>query len=95
MIKAKQVFFWTSNLQGHGFHGGKPTFFTWPRNIIHYLCCLENFTFLKSVQYIKSYGNLNIWCWNRLIEIFSTEKTPSLINLQIWNRGGYHVSIWT
>ena len=21
MIKAKQVFFWTSNLKGHGFHG--------------------------------------------------------------------------
>ena len=23
MIKAKQVFFWTSNLKGHGFHGDK------------------------------------------------------------------------
>ena len=27
MIKAKQVFFWTSNLKGHGFHGGKATIF--------------------------------------------------------------------
>ena len=25
MIKAKQVFFWTSNLKGHGFHGDKAT----------------------------------------------------------------------
>ena len=25
MIKAKQVFFWTSNLKGHGFHGDKTT----------------------------------------------------------------------
>ena len=23
MIKAKQVFFWTSDLKGHGFHGDK------------------------------------------------------------------------
>ena len=27
MIKAKQVFFWTSNLKGHGFHGDKGTIF--------------------------------------------------------------------
>ena len=25
MIKAKQVFFWTSNLKGHGFYGDKAT----------------------------------------------------------------------
>ena len=25
MIKAKQVFFWTSNLKGHGFHGDEAT----------------------------------------------------------------------
>ena len=25
MIKAKQVFFWTSNLKGHSFHGDKAT----------------------------------------------------------------------
>ena len=25
MIKAKQVFFWTSDLKGHGFHGDKAT----------------------------------------------------------------------
>ena len=25
MIKAKQVFFWISNLKGHGFHGDKAT----------------------------------------------------------------------
>ena len=27
MIKAKQVFLWTSNLKGHGFHGDKATMF--------------------------------------------------------------------
>ena len=27
MIKAKQVFFWTSNLKGHCFHGDKVTIF--------------------------------------------------------------------
>ena len=27
MIKAKQVFFCTSNLKGHGFHGDKATIF--------------------------------------------------------------------
>ena len=25
MIKAKQAFFWISNLKGHGFHGNKAT----------------------------------------------------------------------
>ena len=25
MIEAKQVFFWTSNLKGHSFHGNKAT----------------------------------------------------------------------
>ena len=38
----------------------KLPFFTWPRNIIHYLCCLQNFIFLKSVQYNKSYGFLHV-----------------------------------
>ena len=27
MIKAKQVFFWNSNLKGHSFHGDKATIF--------------------------------------------------------------------
>ena len=27
MIKTKQVFFWTSTLKGHGFHGDKATIF--------------------------------------------------------------------
>ena len=27
MIKTKQVFFWTSNLKGHRFHGDKATTF--------------------------------------------------------------------
>ena len=27
MIKAKQLFFWTSNLEDHGFHGDKATIF--------------------------------------------------------------------
>ena len=27
MIKSKQVFFWTSNLKGHGFHNNKTTIF--------------------------------------------------------------------
>ena len=76
MIKAKQVFFWTFNLKVHSFYGDKATIFTWPRNIIHYLCYPQNFTFVKSVQYIKSYGHLNVWCWKRWIQIFSTEKTP-------------------
>ena len=75
MIKAKQVFFWTSNLKGHGFHGDKATILYLTLNIIHCLCCLKNFISLKSVKWIKSYGHLNVWCWKRWIQIFSTEKT--------------------
>ena len=54
----------------------KLSFFTWPRDIIPYLCCLENFIFLKSILYIKSYGHLNVWCWKGWLQIFSTEKAP-------------------
>ena len=50
MIKAKQVFFWTCNLKGHGFDGDKATILYFTLNIIHCLCCLKNFIFLKSVQ---------------------------------------------
>ena len=32
------------------------------QDIIHSLCCLSNFTFLKSIQYIKSYGHLSVRC---------------------------------
>ena len=38
----------------------KLPFFTWPQNTIHYLCCLQNFIFLKSVQYNKCYGFLDV-----------------------------------
>ena len=54
----------------------KLPYFTWPGNVIHYLCCLQNSTFLESVQYMESYGHLNVWCGKRWIQIFSTEKTP-------------------
>ena len=74
MIKAKHVFFWTSNSKGHGFRGDKTTILL-DLGILLILCCLENFIFLKSVQYIKIYGHLNVWCWKRWIQIFSTEKT--------------------
>ena len=75
MIKAKQAFFWTSNLEGHGFHGNKAPFAIWAQNIIHCLCSLKNFILLKSVQYIKSFGHFNVRCWKLWIKIFSTEKT--------------------
>ena len=54
----------------------KLPFCSWPQNIIQSLYCLKNFIFLKLVKYVKSYGHLNVWCWRRCIQIFSTEKTP-------------------
>ena len=74
MIEAKQVFFWTSDLKGQGFHGDKATIFYLTSEYYSYLCCLRNFIFWESVQYIKSYGHLNVWWWKRWIQIFSTEK---------------------
>ena len=63
MIKARQVFSWTFHLKGHGFHGDKATIlFFLLQNIIHCLCCLKNFIFLKPIRYIKRYGHLNVWC---------------------------------
>ena len=75
MIKAKQVFFWTSDLKVHGFHHDEATIFYLTSNY-QSLCCLQNFIFLKSVQCIKSYGHLTVWCRERWIQFFSTEKTP-------------------
>ena len=41
MIKAKQVFFWTSNLKGHGFRGGKATiFFLLDQRILFIICAV-------------------------------------------------------
>ena len=54
----------------------KLPFCIYPRNIIHYLCCLKNFIFLKSFQYVKSYGHLNVCCWKLWIQIFPSEKPP-------------------
>ena len=76
MIKAEQVFFWTSNLKGHSLYDDKATILYLTSEYFHYLCCLQNFIFLKSVQYIKSYGHLHLRYWKSLIQIFSTEKTP-------------------
>ena len=49
MIKAKQEFFWTTNLKGHGFHGGKPTMF--------YLT--SEYYWLSVLP-----GKLNLFSWN-------------------------------
>ena len=42
MIKAKQAFFLTSNLKGHGFHGDKATisYLTSEYYSLSVLCCL-------------------------------------------------------
>ena len=44
--------------------------FTWPRNIIRYLCCLQNFIFLESAQYIKSYGHLKVCFQHHTLDHF-------------------------
>ena len=40
MIKAKQVFFWTSNLKGHGFHGDKATIFCLTQDLLFIICAV-------------------------------------------------------
>ena len=40
MIKAKHVFFWTSNLKGHGFHGDKATIFLVDLEIFFIICAV-------------------------------------------------------
>ena len=75
MIKAKQVFFFTFNLKGHGFYGDEATILYLTLKSYSCLCCLKNSIFLKSVQYIKRYGQFNVRRWKRWIRIFLTE-TP-------------------
>ena len=50
MIKAKQVFFWTSNLKGHGFHGDKAAILYLTLRYYSLSVLSENFNFLKSVR---------------------------------------------
>ena len=40
MIKDKQVFFWTSNLKGHGFHRDKGTIFFFDFKILIIVCAV-------------------------------------------------------
>ena len=73
MIKAKLSFFWTSNSEGHGFHGNKGAILFSSSVIFQYQ---QNFILLKLVEYIESYRYLSALCWKLWIQIFSTEKTP-------------------
>ena len=57
----------------------KLLFFTWPRNITHYLWYLQNLIFLKSVQYIKSYGHFKCMMLKNVeFKFFDWEDTLKL-----------------
>ena len=75
MIKAKQVFFWTSNLKGHGFHGDKTTILYLTLKYYSLSVLSENLYILEISPVNQRYGHLNVWYWKRWIQIFSTEKT--------------------
>ena len=76
MIKAIEVFFWTSNLKDHGFHGDKATNF--------YLTSkLYSLFVLSAKLYFLEIGPVHQKLWpfkcvmlKTLDSIFSTEKTP-------------------
>ena len=71
MIKAKQVFFGTSNLKGHGFHGEKATIFY----LTFIICAVCKTLFLEIGPVHQNLRYLNVWYWKRQIQIFSAEKT--------------------
>ena len=56
MIKAKQVFFWTSNLKGHGFHGDKAT-------ILHLPWKYYSLAVLSEKLYFLEIGPVNRKLW--------------------------------
>ena len=53
MIKAKQVFYWTSNLKGHSFHGDKATIFLFDFIILFIVCAVWK-TLFSWNRYCKS-----------------------------------------
>ena len=56
MIKAKQVFFWTSNLKGHGFHGDKAT-------ILYLTLKYYSLSVLSGKLYFLEIGPVNQKLW--------------------------------
>ena len=76
MIKAKQVFFWTSNLKGHGFHWDKAT-------ILYLTLKYYSLSVLSEKLHFLEIGpvNQNLWPFKCMMlktlnSNFSTEKTP-------------------
>ena len=56
MIKTKQVFFWTSNLKGYGFHGDKAT-------ILHLTLKYYSLSVLSEKLYFLEIGPVNQKLW--------------------------------
>ena len=56
MIKAKQIFFWTSNLKGHGFHGDKAT-------ILYLILKYYSLSVLSEKLYFLEIGPVNQKLW--------------------------------
>ena len=53
MIKAKQVFFWTSNLKGHSFHGDKANILSLTLKC-YSLCVLYEKIYIRQISQIFS-----------------------------------------
>ena len=50
--EAKQVFFWTSNLKGHSFHGDKANILSLTLKCYSFcVCCMKKIIFFKSVKF--------------------------------------------
>ena len=76
MIKAKQAFSWSSDLEGYGFHGNKVTIFCLTSEYYWLDVLSAKFYFFKSVQYIKSYSHLTLF------------SIGHYKNTTTWGRGG-------
>ena len=59
MIKAKQAFFWTSDLEGFGFHGNKVTILHLTSSIPH--VNIENYEWV--IKSCKLHGLMSSMAW--------------------------------
>ena len=77
MIKAEQVFFWTSNLKDHGFQGNKATIF-YLTSEYYSLSVLSGKLYFLEIGPVRQ----KLWPFKCMMRktlnflIFSTEKTP-------------------
>ena len=76
MIKAKQAFFWSSNLKGYGFHGNTAAILFLTKEYYSLSVLSEKLYFIEISPVHQKLWSFRCMLLKTLIQIFSSEKQP-------------------